>query len=137
MKNIKRSYPILASGLIAATLAFAPAAFAQYTGPTSGQQQATGAYTGPSSVPLMTAKQITENGKDDQRARLQGRIVSHDGGDNYTFADDSGRLPVEISTKRFPPGKPVSAEQKVELVGQIDKDWRNVEFEVEQINLLP
>jgi uncharacterized protein (TIGR00156 family) len=132
----RKPFPsIFSASTLTAGLLATPAAFAQYTGPSSTQPS--GTYTGPSTVPLMTAKQLSENGKDDQHARLQGRIVSHDGGKNYTFADDSGKLTVEISARHFPVGKPIGAEQKVELVGQVDKDWRKVEFEVDQVNLLP
>ena len=127
---------VLALGMLGA----AAPALAQYTGPAPVAQAGTptaAPYTGPSSVPVMTVKQLLETGKDDQHARLQGRIVSHDGGKNYTFADDSGRMPVEISAKHFPPGQPVSAEQRVELVGEVDKDMRKMEFEVDQISLIP
>ena len=127
---------VLALGLLGAG---APA-FAQYTGPTTGAQAtapAANGYTGPSSVPTMTVKQLLDTATDDQHVRLQGRIVSHDGGKNYTFADDSGRLPVEISAKHFPPGQPVSAAQRVEIVGEVDKGMRKMEFEVEQLRLLP
>lgn len=127
---------VLALGLLGAT---APA-LAQYTGPTSGERAAapsTTGYTGPSSVPTMTVKQLLDTATDDQHVRLQGRIVSHDGGKNYTFADDSGRMPVEISSKRFPAGQPIGADQRVELVGEVDKDIRKMDFEVEQIRLLP
>jgi len=127
---------VLALGLLGVT---APA-LAQYTGPTSGERAAapsTTGYTGPSSVPTMTVKQLLDTATDDQHVRLQGRIVSHDGGKNYTFADDSGRMPVEISSKRFPAGQPIGADQRVELVGEVDKDIRKMDFEVEQIRLLP
>ena len=86
----------------------------------------------------MTVKQLLDGGRDDQHARLQGRIVSHDGGKHYTFADDTGRMTVEISAKRFPPGQPIGAEQRVELSGQVDKDlMRKMEFEVDALRLLP
>ena len=127
---------VLALGLLGAGVP----ALAQYTGPTTGAQAPAAAapsYTGPSSVPTMTVKQLLDTATDDQHVRLQGRLVSHDGGKNYTFADDSGRLPVEISAKRFPPGQPVSAQQRVELVGEVDKGLRKMEFEVEQLRLLP
>ena len=128
---------VLALGLFGA----AAPALAQYTGPTTGAQAAATAaapgYTGPSSVPTMTVKQLLDTATDDQHVRLQGRIVSHDGGKNYTFADDSGRMPVEISTKRFPPGQPIGAEQRVEIVGEIDKGFRSMEFEVDQLRVLP
>lgn len=129
----------LASILALGLLAGAAPVLAQFTGPSSAPAAAGQAavYTGPSSVPLITVKQLLETASDDQHARVQGRIVSHDGGKNYTFADDSGRMPVEIAAKRFPPGQPVSAEQRVELVGEVDKDFRKMEFEVEQVRLLP
>lgn len=135
MKNTTTAF-VLALGLLGA----AAPALAQYTGPTSGAQPAataTPGYTGPSSVPMMAVKQLLDTATDDQHVRLQGRIVSHDGGKNYTFADDSGRLPVEISAKRFPPGQPIGADQRVELVGEVDKDFRKMEFEVEQVRVLP
>ncbi len=96
-----------------------------------------GRYTGPSSAALTTVKQLLESGKDDQYARLQGKIVSHDKEKNYTFADDSGRMTVEISSKRFPEGQAVNAEQRVELSGKLDKGWRTTELEVKEIRLLP
>jgi uncharacterized protein (TIGR00156 family) len=96
-----------------------------------------GVYTGPSSVQLQTTRQILDSGKDNQKARLHGRIVSFDGDERYTFADASGRMQVKISSKEFPSGQNVSAEQNIELVGEVDKDFRKVEFDVEQVRLMP
>lgn len=134
---MKKSTLALSCVLSLALLGSGTAVLAQYVGPSNQKAAAAAPYAGPSSVALMTAKQVLDNGKDKQFARLQGRIVSHDGGKNYTFADDSGKLPVEISDKRFPPGQPLSAEQRVEIVGEIDKDFRSIEFEVDQMRLLP
>ncbi len=96
-----------------------------------------GRYTGPSSTALTTVKQLLASGKDGQYARLQGKIISHEREKNYTFADDSGSMPVEISSKRFPQGQTISAEQRVELTGKLDKEWRSTEFEVKELKLLP
>lgn len=96
-----------------------------------------GRYVGPSSAVLTTVKQLLASGKDDQYARLQGKIVSHDQGKKYTFTDDSGSMSVEISAKRFPEGQTISAEQRVELSGKLDKGWKKTEFEVKEIRLLP
>nr|WP_145552395.1 NirD/YgiW/YdeI family stress tolerance protein [Variovorax boronicumulans] len=129
----------IAAALLAAGIAQAQPA-ASYTGPSVGTQPAQagkhGSYDGPSSVPLLTVKQLLETGKDEQHARLQGRIVSHDGGDKYTFADDSGRITVEIDDDRFPPGQAIGAAQRVELVGEFDKGLRKREFEVDRITLI-
>ena len=109
-----------------------------YTGPSAAAASTqAGGYSGPSSVPLMSVKQLLDTGKDDQHARLQGRIVSHDGDDKYTFADDTGRITVEIKAKRFPAGQTVSAAQRVELWGEFDKGFRKTEFEVDRMTLLP
>ena len=130
----------LATVLTLGLLGSGSAALAQYTGPSTAAPATTAAaaapYSGPSSIPLMTVKQVLDSAKDNQHARLQGRIVSHDGGKNYTFADDSGRMPVEISAKRFPQGQTVSAEQRVEIVGEVDKDFRSMEFEVDQVRVI-
>ncbi|MFG6416117.1 YgiW/YdeI family stress tolerance OB fold protein [Roseateles sp. DC23W] len=109
-----------------------------YTGPSAAPRAASapGSYTGPSSVPVLTVKQLLDTGKDEQRARLQGRIVSHDGGDRYTFEDATGRITVEIDTEDFPPGQAISAQQRVELSGEFDKGLRKSEFEVDRITLL-
>lgn len=128
---------------LAAVLALsATAAIAQpagYTGPSNVPQatNATGSYSGPSNVPLMTVKQLLETGRDDQIARLQGRLVSFDGDERYTFEDATGRITVEIDNEDFPAGQSISAEQKVELTGEFDKGLRKTEFEVDRLTLIP
>lgn len=125
------------STLLALGAASAPAQPAGYTGPSATPAPpAQGSYSGPSHLPLMTVKQLLDTGRDDQHARLQGRIVSHDGGDRYSFEDGTGRLTVEIDDEDFPPGQTVSAEQRVELAGEFDKGLRKTEFEVDRITLL-
>ena len=128
---------------LAAVLALsATAAIAQpagYTGPSNGPQatNATRRYSGPSNVPLMTVKQLLETGRDDQIARLQGRLVSFEGDERYTFEDATGRITVEIDNEDFPAGQSISAEQKVELTGEFDEGLRKTEFEVDRLTLVP
>ncbi|MDX3895440.1 NirD/YgiW/YdeI family stress tolerance protein [Pusillimonas sp.] len=120
----------------AATLAFAQPS--GYTGPSNAPKAATqGSYSGPNNVPLMTVKQLIDTGRDDQAARLQGRIVSFEGDERYTFEDATGRITVEIDNEEFPAGQTVSAEQRVELTGEFDKGLRKTEFEVDHVTLLP
>ncbi len=122
-------------------LCAATAAIAQptgYTGPSNAPKAAAqGTYSGPSNVPLMTVKQLLDTGRDEQPARLQGRIVSFEGNERYTFEDATGRIIVEIDDEDFPAGQTVSAEQRVELVGEFDKGLRKTEFEVDRVILLP
>lgn len=131
---------IVSTLTLASLLAFgatvATAQPAAYTGPSNATAATAGGYTGPSNVPLMTVKQLLDTGRDDQHARLQGQIVSHDGGEHYTFADATGRIRVEIDDKDFPAGQSVSAEQRVELLGEFDKGLRKTEFEVDRLTVL-
>ncbi|WP_416400133.1 YgiW/YdeI family stress tolerance OB fold protein [Alicycliphilus denitrificans] len=111
---------------------------AGYTGPSNAPKAAAqGVYSGPSNVPLMTVKQLLDTGRDEQPARLQGRIVSFEGNERYTFEDATGRIIVEIDDEDFPAGQTVSAEQRVELLGEFDKGLRKTEFEVDRMILLP
>ena len=105
--------------------------------PASDFDARSGGYVGPSSAALVTVKQLLADGKDDQYARLQGKIVSHDREKKYTFADDTGSMQVEISPKRFPPDQPIGTEQRVEISGKLDKGWRKSEFDVKELRVLP
>ena len=134
MKHLRSSLALVA--LLGVGTAAAVAQPAGYTGPGSQQPAAHGSYSGPSSAPLMTVKQLLDEGRDDQHARVQGRLVSYDGDERYTLEDDTGRITVEIDDKDFPRGQTVSAEQRVELLGELDKGRNKVEFEVERMTLV-
>lgn len=95
-------------------------------------------YTGPSNVPAMTVKQLLETGSDDQHVKLQGRLVSHEGGKHYTFTDVTGKLAVEVSPKVLPANQPIDDKTRVEITGEFDKDFGEApELEVKQIKVLP
>jgi len=125
-----------AAGSVAATSGAASATVAAAARPAAAQARS-GGYVGPSSAALVTVKQLLADGKDDQYARLQGKIVSHDRDKKYTFADGTGSMQVEISPRRFPPDQPIGAEQRVEISGKFDKGWRKSEFDVKEIRVLP
>lgn len=98
--------------------------------------QAAAQYTGPSSVPVTTVKQLLDQGKDEQQVVLRGRVVSHDGGDRYTFRDATGTLKVEIDAHQLPTGRPFDDKAQVELLGEFDKDFRSAEVEVDEVRFL-
>ena len=124
-----------AMALGVATMAIAQPA--GYSGPSNASgASARSADSGPGAVQLMTVKDLLDKGRDGQHARLQGRIVSHDGGDDYTFEDATGRISVEIDDDDFPAGQAVTAETRVELLGEFDKGLRKSEFEVDRMTLL-
>jgi uncharacterized protein (TIGR00156 family) len=106
-----------------------------YTGPSS--KAAPAGYSGPSSVPLMSARQLLDTGKDDQYVRLKGKLVNHKGGEDYEFADASGKMTVEIDAKYFPAGVNIDHDTQVELVGEFDKDtFGESTLEVKQLKVV-
>ena len=134
---MKRILQISAITTLLAASAFAIGQPAGYTGPTTSKAAAPAGYTGPSSVPLMKARDLLDKGKDDQHARLQGRLLSHKGGDNYEFADQSGKLTVEIDARHFPAGVSIDQNTVVELTGEFDKEtFGDPGFEVEQLKVV-
>jgi len=126
---------LLASIALTGALA-AGGVYAQgYSGPSSAPA-ATQGYTGPSSVAVTSVKALIETGRDDQNAILRGRIVSHDGDDHYTFDDGTGRIRVDIDDHDFPAGVKIDDKTMVELHGELDRDRKGVEFDVDEIRVM-
>ncbi len=118
----------------AATQTATPAATAT-TAPVT--KAAPSGYAGPSGAPLMTAKDLLANGKDDQYVRLKGKLTSHKGDENYEFTDASGKIMVEIDADRFPAGVTVDHNTLVELTGEFDKEmFGDSTVDVEQIKVV-
>jgi uncharacterized protein (TIGR00156 family) len=123
---------------ITALLAGSAIAVAQtggYTGPSS--KAAPAGYAGPSTVPMMTAKELLASGKDDQYVKLNGKLLNHKGGEEYEFADQSGKMTVEIDAKRFPEGAKIDQNTLVELTGEFDKEtFGESTLDVKQIKVV-
>jgi uncharacterized protein (TIGR00156 family) len=111
----------------------AGAALAQTAGGYTGAAVAgPGGFTGPLNVASVEhAKTL----KDDAKVTLQGTIQSHIGGENYVFKDASGTIEVEIDHRRWA-GQTVSATDRVEIFGEVDKDWSSVKIDVKRIRKL-
>ena len=129
---------ILQASCLAALLAGSAFAIAQtsgYTGPST--QAPAAAYAGPSSVPVMSAKDLLAKGKDDQYVTLKGKLTSHKGGEDYEFTDQSGKMTVEISSKYFPQGQTIDHNTLVELTGEFDKElFGDSTLDVKQIKIV-
>jgi len=131
---MKRLVQITCLTALLAGSTFAIAQSGGYTGPTS-KPAATG-YTGPSSVAMTTAKELLANGKDDQYAKLKGKLTSHKGGEDYEFTDASGKITVEIDAKHFPQGVNIDQNTVVELTGEFDKEtFGESTFDVKQVKI--
>ncbi|SFC67042.1 YgiW/YdeI family stress tolerance OB fold protein [Massilia yuzhufengensis] len=132
---MKRILQISTITTLLAASAFAIGQPTGYTGPQA--KPAPGSYTGPSSVPLMKAKDLLDKGKDEQHARLQGKLVSHKGGEEYEFLDASGKITVEIDAKLFPAGVTIDHNTVVELTGEFEKEtFEDPSFEVSQLKVV-
>ena len=82
---------------VAAAFAASAMAAAQPSGYTGPSSKGPGVgRTAPADAPLMTAKDLLAKGKDDQYVKLQGKLVSHKGDEEYEFVDASGKMSVEI-----------------------------------------
>ncbi|MBP1206220.1 uncharacterized protein (TIGR00156 family) [Duganella sp. 1411] len=129
---------IIQLSCITALLAGSAIAVAQtggYTGPSS--KAAPAGYAGPSTVPMMTAKELLASGKDDQYVKLKGKLLNHKGGEEYEFADQSGKMTVEIDAKRFPEGAKIDQNTLVELTGEFDKEtFGESTLDVKQIKVV-
>ena len=139
MSQISRRSPFTRTFLAGAALAAAMAAGAVhaqgYTGPSTGAPASQG-YSGPSTVAVTTVKELLANGRDDQNAILRGRIVSHDGDDHYTFDDGTGQIRVEIDNEDFPAGQKIDDKTQIELRGELDRDRKGVEFDVDSVRVM-
>lgn len=131
---MKRFIQVTCLTALLAGSTFAIAQSGGYSGPTS-KPAATG-YTGPSSVAMTTAKDLLANGKDDQYARLKGKLTSHKGGEDYEFTDASGKITVEIDARHFPQGVNIDHNTLVELTGEFDKEtFGESTFDVKQVKV--
>ena len=132
---MKRIVSLCCIAALCGGAAIAQAQSGGYSGPST--KAAPTGYSGPSNVPLMNAKELLDKGKDDQHVRLQGKLLSHKGGDNYEFADQSGRMTVEIDDEDFPQGVKIDQNTPVELIGEFDKNtFGESTLDVKQIKVV-
>ncbi|MEH0875883.1 YgiW/YdeI family stress tolerance OB fold protein [Pectobacterium cacticida] len=73
--------------------------------------------------------------RDDSWVTLSGNIEKRIGDENYLFRDATGTMEVEIDHKRWN-GLMISPTDKVEIQGELDKDFNSVELDVKQIRKL-
>lgn len=117
MKKQILTLTLLTSGLV---FSHSYDVFAQYKGPTASE--------------VTTVSSVLETGKDDQYVRLVGTIKEQISDEKYTFADSTGEIRVEIDRDVFK--SPVTEETKVEIRGEIEKDFmESAEIDVEAVIL--
>lgn len=89
-----------------------------------------GGYTGPG--PSVTTVEQAKNMRDDTHVTLRGYIVQHLGGEHYLFKDDTGTVNVDIDHKRWQ-GQTVGPNDRVEIYGEVDKDWNKLDIDVDRL----
>lgn len=88
-------------------LAFATAAQAQYSGPSSAK--------------VNTVADVLKDPADGVYVQLRGKVIRQVGDEKFIFADSTGEIRVEIDKKDFK--APVSEKTVVEIRGEIEKDF--------------
>ena len=89
-----------------------------------------GGYTGPG--PSMQTVEQVKGMRDDTHVALTGRIVQHLGGKLYVFQDATGTINVDIDDKHWR-GQNVGPNDVVEIYGEVEKDWTELEIDVDRI----
>ncbi|MBV6424823.1 MAG: Protein YgiW [Steroidobacteraceae bacterium] len=93
-----------------------------------------GGFKGPDNLQVSTAA-AAAGLSDDTPVKLQGHIVKALGGERYEFRDETGTIVVEIDNKVWR-GLEVTPETKIELRGEVDKEWNKVEVEADSVQLV-
>ena len=84
---------------------------------------------------VVTVKQAEEM-KDDSWITVRGQLDKQIGDEDYLFRDSSGTMKVEIDHKRWN-GVTITPKDRVELTGELDKDFNATELDVKQVRKLP
>lgn len=73
--------------------------------------------------------------RDDSLVVLEGNIQKHLYKDKYLFADHTGEITVEIDAEDWM-GHDVTPQDKVQISGEIDKDWFSTEVDVDRVKII-
>jgi len=74
--------------------------------------------------------------RDDAKVVLRGNILRKLGDEKYAFRDQSGEIVLEIDDDLWR-GQTVTAQDTVEIRGEVDRDWGNsIEVEADSIKKL-
>jgi uncharacterized protein (TIGR00156 family) len=90
-------------------------------------------FKGPDNLELSTVAQAAEL-SEDAPVKLVGYVVKALGDEKYEFKDDTGTLVVEIDDDDWH-GVEAGPTDRVEIAGEIDREWRETGVEVDRIRL--
>lgn len=112
-----------------------PALFLAMSAPATLADDTTGGFTGPDAVKLVSVSEAIAM-PDESVAKVQGHIVKSLGDEKFEFRDDSGTVTVEIDKDDWR-GVEATPDTRVELVVEVDREWRTPELEAESVRLVP
>ena len=95
----------------------------------SSAQAQSGGFIGAESSPVVTAIAAADR-PNESNVRLVGYLIEKLGSEKYLFRDDSGTIVVEIDDDDWR-GVEASAETRVEIAGEVDREWRVLQREIE------
>lgn len=75
-----------------------------------------------------TVQAVIQNGWDDQRVVLTGKLTNYLGNDKYEFTDKTGRIVVDLDDDRD--WSHISKDQTITIYGEIDRSRRGIEIDV-------
>lgn len=84
---------------------------------------------------LISTVQEVKKMKDDTWVVMQGKIEQKTGHEEYLFADNTGAITVEIDHDVWK-GTVVTPQDKVEIIGELDKGVFSDEVEVKKIKVI-
>lgn len=116
---------VISTGAVLSLAAFAAAA----------NQQTAGGFQGPDNLQLVTVADAQKLG-DDTMVKMQGFIVRSLGDEKYEFKDETGTITVEIDNEDWR-GVEATPETRIEVRGEIDKEWNRVEVDVDSVQVAP
>jgi len=91
-------------------------------------------YVGPGPAVETTAA-ATVRATDDTQVQLEGKLERQLRPGVFEFRDETGTVEVEIDAKDFPP-QPITADTRVRLLGEVDRDWNRVSVDVDRLQVL-
>lgn len=96
-------------------------------------------YTGPGAISTArTVAEVLQDARDERPVELTGHLVRQSGRETYVFRDATGEITVEIDAEDFPVGRPVGADTRVQIRGEIEaRPLRKPRIDVETLREMP
>lgn len=75
-----------------------------------------------------TVRDVLNQGRDDQKVTLTGKLTNYLGHDRYEFTDATGSIEVELDDDRD--WSSIKKDQLITIFGEVDRDHHNISIEV-------